>query len=137
MNTPPFVLNKLDHIVLRTTRLKPMLDFYQSVLGAVVERQLTDEGLYQLRAGESLIDIVSTDRSLGARLPQPPNPDAANLDHFCLTVSPWSPAAIRRYLSEHDIECGEVAIRYGAEGFGESLYIYDPDGNQIELKQPK
>jgi glyoxylase I family protein len=36
----------------------------------------------------------------------------------------------------HGIEVGEVRERYGAEGYGPSLYISDPDGNTVELKGP-
>ncbi|ELB2798736.1 VOC family protein, partial [Vibrio parahaemolyticus] len=28
----------------------------------------------------------------------------------------------------------EFAKRYGAQGFGRSLYIHDPEGNVVELK---
>ena len=31
---------------------------------------------------------------------------------------------------------GEVRRRYGAEGYGSSIYITDPDGNTVELKGP-
>ena len=31
---------------------------------------------------------------------------------------------------------GEKAIRYGADGFGPSLYFFDPEGNMVELKGP-
>jgi catechol 2,3-dioxygenase-like lactoylglutathione lyase family enzyme len=37
---------------------------------------------------------------------------------------------------EHGVEPGEVALRYGAEGNGPSLYVRDPDGNTVELKGP-
>ena len=30
----------------------------------------------------------------------------------------------------------EVGRRYGAQGFGPSIYISDPEGNQLELKGP-
>jgi len=36
----------------------------------------------------------------------------------------------------HGVEPGEVRRRYGAEGYGSSLYIIDPDGNVVELKGP-
>ncbi|MGU3844370.1 VOC family protein, partial [Vibrio diabolicus] len=32
------------------------------------------------------------------------------------------------------IETEEFAKRYGAQGFGRSLYIHDPEGNVVELK---
>jgi len=34
------------------------------------------------------------------------------------------------------VAVGEVRRRYGAEGYGSSLYITDPDGNVVELKGP-
>ena len=61
-----FEIAGLDHIVLRTTRLAPMLDFYCGVLGCVVERETSPAlGLTQLRAGEALIDLVVVDSELG------------------------------------------------------------------------
>jgi hypothetical protein len=32
------------------------------------------------------------------------------------------------------VACDEFTTRYGAEGFGPSAYIKDPDGNTIELR---
>jgi hypothetical protein len=29
-----------------------------------------------------------------------------------------------------------VQRRYGAEGYGSSIYVTDPDGNTVELKGP-
>ena len=53
----------LDHIVLRTARLAPMLNFYCGVLGCVIERETSlDLGLTQLRAGAALIDACPDTR---------------------------------------------------------------------------
>ena len=50
----------IDHLVLRTSRLEQMLDFYCRVLGCSVERETGPElGLVQLRAGDALIDLVT------------------------------------------------------------------------------
>ena len=39
------------------------------------------------------------------------------------------------HLTTHGVEImGEPAVRYGAGGFGESVYCRDPEGNVIELK---
>jgi glyoxylase I family protein len=27
-------------------------------------------------------------------------------------------------------------LRYGADGFGQSIYLFDPEGNMVELKGP-
>ena len=56
----------IDHIVLRTDRYRELIDFYCDVLGCTLERETSDEvGLTQLRAGDSLIDIVNVDGELG------------------------------------------------------------------------
>ena len=124
----------LDHLVLRTEKPQEMILFYETVLGCKVERTVEIIGLYQLRAGTSLIDIVDTKGKLGKRGGPPPTADGLNLDHYCLRIDPWDEAAIRKHLEEHHIEAPETASRYGADGFGPSIYIQDPDGNIVELK---
>jgi glyoxylase I family protein len=34
------------------------------------------------------------------------------------------------------VTVGETGRRYGAEGYGPSIYIRDPEGNTVELKGP-
>ncbi|MDV5169314.1 VOC family protein [Photobacterium rosenbergii] len=128
-------LEGIDHVVLRTTKLSDMLHFYCQVLGAKLERELPKEmGLVQLRAGSALIDLVTVDSQLGQLGGKPPSQDGRNLDHFCLQIVPVSEQALLDYLSQHNIPCEGFAERYGAEGFGRSLYIQDPEGNVVELK---
>lgn len=130
-----FELAGLDHIVLRTTRLSSMLDFYCGVLGCTVERETSpDTGLIQLRAGEALIDLVTVDSELGRMGGGPPTATGNNLDHFCLQLMPITEQEILEHLRGHGIEAGEFASRYGAQGQGNSLYIQDPDGNTVELR---
>jgi len=43
---------------------------------------------------------------------------------------------LRAHLAAHGIEAGPTADRYGAEGYGASIYLQDPDGNTVELKAP-
>jgi len=128
-------IRAIDHIVLRTERLDAMVSFYREVLGCEVERRLSDEfGLVQLRAGASLIDIVPVDSELGRKGGGPPDPEARNLDHFCLQIEETDESALTDWLADHGIPAGEFERRYGAEGFGRSLYVEDPDGNVVELK---
>ena len=54
----PFTLQRLDHVVLRVRDMAAMQAFYCEVLGCTVERRQDDIGLVQLRAGDSLIDVV-------------------------------------------------------------------------------
>lgn len=132
----PFLIKQLDHIVLRVVELDRMLRFYQDVLGCTMERRQEDLGLYQVRAGASLIDLVPVDGKLGRAGGAAPGAEGRNLDHFCLRVDPYDEAAIRAHLKAHGVEPGESGSRYGAEGEGPSLYLRDPEGNMIELKGP-
>lgn len=124
----------IDHIVLRTSNREAMLYFYQQVLGCPVERELPDLGLTQLRAGESIIDLVLVDSELGKLGGKPPQQDGRNLDHFCLQIAAFDEQELVDYLTQHEIAVTEFAERYGAQGFGRSAYIEDPEGNVVELK---
>lgn len=125
----------IDHIVLRTSRLEEMLQFYGTVLGCPVERELSPEfGLVQLRAGNALIDLVIVDSELGRMGGGPPTGGDNNMDHFCLQISPLPETEIIRYLESCGIEAGPFERRYGAQGFGNSIYLKDPEGNTVELR---
>ena len=126
----------LDHVVLRVTDLDRARDFYCDVLGCRVEVFQKKVGLLQLRAGDSLIDLVPVDGQLGRMGGAPPGAQGRNMDHFCLRVKPFDPAAIMAHLRAHGVDPGTVEQRYGAEGMGPSIYLKDPDGNVVELKGP-
>lgn len=122
----------LDHLVLRVADLDRAIRFYEQVLGCHVERRLDQPKLVQLRAGASMIDLVPAG-------PAPQSAEAAagrNLDHFAVRIATFDYPALAAHLREHGIAAGEVRRRYGAEGYGSSLYITDPDGNVVELKGP-
>jgi catechol 2,3-dioxygenase-like lactoylglutathione lyase family enzyme len=129
-------IRDIDHLVLRVADLDAMLRFYSGALGCSVERRRDDIGLVQLRAGRSLIDLVTVDGPLGRAGGAAPGREGRNLDHFCLRVEPFDEAAIRAGLREHGVEAGAVEMRYGAEGEGPSIYLDDPEGNTVELKGP-
>lgn len=132
----PFTLRGLDHIVLRVKALEPMLRFYTDVLGGTLERRQDELGLYQVRTGASLIDLVPLDGKLGRAGGAGPGREGRNVDHFALRIEPYDEAAIRAHLRSHGIEAGESGSRYGAEGEGPSIYLADPEGNLLELKGP-
>lgn len=124
----PFQVAELDHVVLRCADMSSMLAFYTQVLGLREERRIEQIGLIQLRAGASLIDLVpaSAKRS----------DNNVNIDHFCLGITTGNLYATVNYLREKGVAIGdEPATRYGAHGMGLSIYIRDPEGNVIELKQ--
>ena len=131
-----FQIRNLDHLVLRVSDLSAMMRFYTEVLGCSVEKVQENLGLYQLRAGSALIDLVPVDGELGRRGGAPPGAEARNLDHFCLRVEPYDADAIIAHLQRHGVATGPVSSRYGAEGQGPSIYAQDPEGNTVELKGP-
>jgi glyoxylase I family protein len=129
-------IKHLDHLVLRVVDLRAMQDFYTGVLGCKVEKVQEDLGLYQLRAGTALIDLVPVDGLLGRKGGGAPGVEGRNLDHFCLRVDPFDAEAITTHLRAHGADPAPVASRYGAEGQGPSIYVTDPEGNVVELKGP-
>jgi glyoxylase I family protein len=131
-----FNIRQIDHLVLRVLNLQLMLDFYTDVIGCSVEKAQEELGLYQLRAGNSLIDFVPVDGPLGKVGGAGPDSEGRNLDHFCLRIDPFVGDEILQYLRSKNIEPGKVESRYGAEGDGPSIYVTDPEGNVVELKGP-
>jgi catechol-2,3-dioxygenase len=59
-----------------------------------------------------------------------------NMEHYALRIARMDVPALSAHLARFGIDAGEVKRRYGAEGYGSSLYITDPDGNTVELKGP-
>jgi len=128
----PFAILGIDHVVLRAADPAALERFYIEVLGCAFEKR--QGNLAQLRAGRALIDIVPADADGPAGGTS--RHGGANLDHLCLRVEPFDPAAIARHLAAHGASCGPQASRYGAEGQGPSVYLTDPEGNGVELKGP-
>lgn len=122
--------------MLRTAQIDRLRAFYEA-LGCEVVRALDDLGLLQLRAGASIVDLVDVHKPLGAQGGAAPGSEARNLDHFALRIEPFDAAALKDYLTALGAEFTELPFPlFGAEGYGPSLYVKDPDGNTVELKGP-
>ncbi len=128
-------IQNIDHVVFRVTDLDRMVRFYTEVLGAQFEQYQPHVDLYQLRVGDSLIDLVPVTGKLGKTGGAAPGKEGHNVDHVCFRVSPWNDAEILAHLAAHGIH-GEVESRYGADGEGPSIYLTDPECNRLELKGP-
>ncbi|WP_436796267.1 VOC family protein [Actinospongicola halichondriae] len=117
-------ITEIDHVVLNVADVHRSLEFYAGVLGLEPVR------LAEWEAGEALfvsvrvhdgfiIDLMEVARS------------GENADHFCLVV-------------EDDIDdliaAGTITPTdgpfdlFGARGQGYSVYLNDPDGNRVELR---
>ena len=127
----------LDHVVIRAHDSERLIRFYCDVLGCTIDRQTGPEiGLTQLRAGNSQIDILTPGGKLSKEKGALPGAEAHNMDHFCLQVEPFDGEAIQAYLKSHGVETTGFGDRFGATGYGPSLYLNDPEGNTVELKGP-
>lgn len=124
----------IDHVVLRTSKIDLMLAFYCELLNCPVARELPALGLVQLRAGNSLIDLVLVDSDLGRAGGGPPQQQGRNMEHLCLRIDSLPEEALLQHLKQHNIAVPEFAERYGADGYGRSIYVHDPEGNIVELK---
>jgi glyoxylase I family protein len=129
-------IREIDHVVLRVRDMDAMRRFYCEVLGATHLAWRPEFGMSHLRAGASMIDLVTVDGPLGRAGGAAPGREGRNLDHLCLRIEPFDQEAIVAHLRRHGVAVGEVARRYGAEGNGISIYVADPEGNTVELKGP-
>jgi glyoxylase I family protein len=136
MQANPINIRAIDHIVLRVADVERVTAFYRDLLGCRVEKVQADLGLIQLRAGDSLIDLVDLAGPLGEKGGAGPGAEGRNLDHLCLRLLPFDRKAILAWLEDAGLEPGDWAERYGADGRGPSVYIADPEGNIVELKGP-
>ncbi len=119
----PFQVVTLDHVVLKSASPERLVQFYEQLLGVPVERTVGDF-LWQLRVGGALLDIIRADAS-----------GAANMDHYCLRVAPFDTEAIEAHLQALNVDYDVVGEIYGAQGYGPSIYLIDPEGNRVELKR--
>ena len=80
-----------------------------------------------------MIDLVPVDGELGAKAARRRLRRAATwITSAC--GSSRSIRAVIAHLIKHGVVPGEIKRRYGADGYGPSLYITDPEGNVVELK---
>jgi len=125
----------LDHLVLRTSSVEGLLDFYAGKLGLGVER-------YEAwKAGEVPFPSVRINATTIIDLLEvPPGavgpPGAGALEHLCLVVTPELLAAVTTRTPPFDTVTvvDGPGVRWGAQGDAVSVYVPDPDGNVVELR---
>ena len=133
----PFSVQRIDHIVLRVQDLNKSIEFYRTVLGCEVVRHREHLGLAHLRAGISMIDLISVSGKLGQRGGAAPAAQARNVDHLCLRIEPFIESELVQHLKVNGLApLAKAEINFGAEGDGLSIYFQDLDCNIIELKGP-
>jgi cytokinin dehydrogenase len=117
----------LDHIVLNVADVERSLAFYEGVLGLPAERvdlwRQGKVGFPSVRINDqTIIDLVAHAAK------------GDNLAHLCLVCEGTAESIVE------DLKASGVQIesgpkwRSGARGDGSSVYIHDPDGNQVEIR---
>src|ERR1700735_5824330 len=124
----PLKVAEIDHVVLRCLDQNRAYDFYTRILGLSEERRIAQIGLIQLRAGRSMIDLVPAN--------DPRVETGLNVDHVCIGIEAPGFDEVRAYLrGQSAVVMGERAVHYGGHAAGLSIYVRDPEGNTVELKQ--
>lgn len=118
-----------DHLVLVVADVERTLEWYTGALGLAGERveewRRGEVFFPSLRVDETtLIDIVPGDRL--------PNGGRGNLDHLCFVVED-DPAELAASGGFEVVD--GPAVRWGARGDAVAVYVKDPDGNVVELRQ--
>ncbi len=126
----------LDHFVLRVRDLDACLRFYRDLLHLPVlfldEYHAGQRPFVSVRIGEQLLDLVPDSTY---------DPDASRRAggflHFCVGIAPGHLAEIVPWLRAHGVTVLEdqPVQRMGARGLGLSIYVTDPDGYVVELKE--
>lgn len=126
----------LDHFVLRVRDLETALGFYRDILGLPIEflddYRAGQRPFVSARIGRQLIDLVPD-----ATYDPEAAGHASGLLHFCVGVHAGSLARLIPWLKERGVVVIEdqPVPRMGATGMGLSIYVKDPDGYVIELKE--
>ena len=116
----------LDHVVLLCRDVEASLGFYTGVLG------LAPDDVDEWRDGQLSFPSVRVDESTILDL-LPGQPDGKNTDHLCLVIEPTD---LHELAQRPDLKVVEGPVqRGGAKGTGWSVYVLDPDGYLLELKQ--
>lgn len=132
----PIKITELDHIVLNVSDIDRSLAFYTEVLGLKGERieefRSGKVGFPSVRINEgTIIDLFPTKQSDS----QSAAKKNGNLNHFCMVVGAEDFSGITEYLAANKITIREGPVsRWGARGRATSVYFFDPDGNEVEIR---
>ena len=123
---------EMDHIVLNVSNVERSVAFYTEMLG------LKGERLDEFRAGKVGFPSVRINERTLIDLMQTQQGDTAvgrNLNHFCLVGESVDLSELAADLkSKGVVVVQEPVSRWGARGQATSIYIQDPDKNEIEIR---
>jgi catechol 2,3-dioxygenase-like lactoylglutathione lyase family enzyme len=113
----------LDHVVVNCGDVERALEWYTDALGLepinVDEWRRGDVFFPSVRVSDTtIIDLFPVERT------------GENMNHFCLMIASEDLDA----LASKFPDSRRADNNFGAQGYGSSLYVTDPDGNTVELK---
>lgn len=117
-------ITEIDHVVLNVADAHRSLEFYSGVLGLepvrLAEWEAGEAPFVSVRVHDGfIIDLMEIERT------------GENADHFCLVVEDDLDELVAEGVIEP--EAGPMDL-FGARGQGWSVYLRDPDGNRVELR---
>jgi catechol 2,3-dioxygenase-like lactoylglutathione lyase family enzyme len=120
-----------DHVNLKTRNMTRSINFYTQILGMRLVRAEHDQAgnvrFASLRVGDLLIDLQPNDGRWSAH--------DGGLNHVAILIEPTDLEALAAKLRDIGVPITEGPVRrQGAFGYGQALYIQDPDGHGVELK---
>lgn len=123
-----------DHVNLQCRDVERSIRFYTEVLGLPLCRCDRDPGgritFVSVQAGAAIVDLMPRPAYV------PPPPEGAGMNHVALEIAPCDAEKLVAHLRARDVEVYEGPVRrQGARGMGTAIYLRDPDGHGIELKQ--
>jgi catechol 2,3-dioxygenase-like lactoylglutathione lyase family enzyme len=127
-------ITAMDHIVLNVADVERALAFYVGLLGLKGERleefQRGEVGFPSVRvSADTLIDLSPR---AAAALPEGAVP---NLNHYCLVAEGVDMAALAASLESEGVTVTQAPVsRWGARGRATSIYVLDPDANELEIR---
>lgn len=128
----------LDHIVLNVTDVKASVDFYQKLLSASVENwQAYIKGEVKFPSIR-VSDTFIIDMFPPAMWQDQTSDSCAknNINHFCFAVAIDQWQTIYESLQQQGVEIIRgPGVYWGAQGNATSIYIKDPDGNEVEIRK--
>jgi catechol 2,3-dioxygenase-like lactoylglutathione lyase family enzyme len=118
------VVDRMEHVHLSVADVSRSVDFYRRAFGFDVRwEESGPDGRCAHVGTDRFYVALSEDGALAAA----GGTEGASILHFAFTTEDLE--AFRRRLAERGIEAGELYRRKE----GDAVYIYDPDGHEIEV----
>lgn len=126
-------VTRIDHVNIRIPEdgVDRAVAFYQDVLGFAPEKmdkyRVGDRTSFAFRLGDTAMLHVRPVTDF-----EPPGQH--NYDHFCIIVDE-SIEDVKSRLQEHDVVIDRESTPWGSTGRAPAVYITDPFGYRIEIKE--